>query len=294
MNSKKTMRIMGHVLILLGILLPLYGFGSLSKGILLEKAKYKAFMASDGPSYEAVAPVIEKYNADRGGEVAAVDPFATDDYVAAESFIDDPDGVFAFLRIPKLDLYQPIYMDASKENLAKGVAHIMGTDLPGQSPGLRPVIAGHRGYYQSTFFIYLDELAEGDSVFVEWKDKVLEYKVAGQEIIQPWEVEKLAPVEGKKLLTLLTCNPMRPPRPQRLLVNCELVEKEDGGGANTPASTADGAAADGDKKVAVSKKVKQMNAGVLAITAVLVVLLLWRGKKFFEELRKKEEEQEQE
>ena len=241
-------------------------------------------MTSDGPSYEHVAPVIEKYNADRGGEVAAVDPFATDDYVAAESFIDDPDGVFAFLRIPKLDLYQPIYMDASKENLARGVAHIMGTDLPGQSPGLRPVIAGHRGYYQSTFFIYLDELAEGDSVFVEWKDKVLEYKVAGQEIIQPWEVEKLAPIEGRKLLTLLTCNPKRPPRRQRLLVNCELVEKEEGGAANAP----------GDKKVAVSKKVKQMNAGVLAITAGLILLLLWRGKKFFEELRKKEEEQEQE
>ena len=284
MNSKKTMRIMGHVLILLGILLPLYGFGSLSKGILQEKAKYKAFMASDGPSYEAVAPAMEKYNEERGGEMAAVDPFATDDYAAAESFIDDPDGVFAFLRIPKLDLYQPIYMDASKVNLAKGVAHIMGTDMPGLSPGLRPVIAGHRGYYQSVMFMNLEELAAGDSVFVEWKDKSLEYKVYNQEIIEPWEVEKLAPIEGRKLLTLLTCNPKRPPRRQRLLVNCELVEKEEGGAANAP----------GDKKVAVSKKVKQMNAGVLAITAGLILLLLWRGKKFFEELRKKEEVEEQE
>lgn len=160
----------------------------------------------------------------------------------------------------------------------------MGTDMPGQSPGLRPVIAGHRGYYQSTFFIYLDELAEGDSVFVEWKDKSLEYKVVGQEVIEPWEVEKLAPVEGKKLLTLLTCDPMRPPRRQRLLVNCELVEKE-----NEPQASA---AAVGDpagdgKKVAVSKKVKQMNAGVLVVTAVLILLLLWRGKKFVEEIRKK-------
>lgn len=288
MNSKKTMRIMGHVLILLGILLPLYGFGSLSKGILLEKAKYRAYMASADASYEKVAPAMEKYNEELGGEMAAVDPFATDDYAAAESFIDDPDGVFAFLRIPKLDLYQPIYMDASKNNLAKGVAHIMGTDMPGLSPGLRPVIAGHRGYYQSVMFMNLEELAEGDSVFVEWKDKVLEYKVAGQEIIQPWEVEKLAPIEGRKLLTLLTCNPKRPPRRQRLLVNCELVEKDNAPAANSPAT------ADGDKKVAVSKKVKQMNAGVLAITAGLILLLLWRGKKFFEELRKKEDEQEQE
>lgn len=284
--NRKGMRVMGHLLILMGILLPLYGFGSLSKGILLEKANYRRFMASEGASYEEMAPVIEKYNADLGGQVAAVDPFATDDYAAAESFIDDPDGVFAFLRIPKLDLYQPIYMDASKENLARGVAHIMGTDLPGQSPGLRAVIAGHRGYYQSTFFIYLDELAEGDSVFVEWKDKALEYKVYNQEIIEPWEVEKLAPIEGRKLLTLLTCNPMRPPRRQRLLVNCELVEKEDAPAANAPAA---GAAADGDKKTTVSKKVKQMNAAVLAVTAGLVVLLVWRGKKFVEELRKKEE-----
>ena len=285
--NRKGMRVMGHLLILMGILLPLYGFGSLSKGILLEKANYRRYMASEGASYEKVAPVIEKYNAELGGQVAAVDPFATDDYAAAESFIDDPDGVFAFLRIPKLDLYQPIYMDASKENLARGVAHIMGTDLPGQSPGLRAVIAGHRGYYQSTFFIYLDELAEGDPVYVEWKDNVLEYKVVGQEVIQPWEVEKLNPVEGKTMLTLLTCNPMRPPRRQRLLVNCELVKKDEG---NAAASSADTAASAGeDKKTPVSKKVKQMNAAVLAITAVLVVLLLWRGKKFVEELRKKED-----
>lgn len=286
--SKKTMRIMGHVLILLGILLPLYGFGSLSKGILLEKAKYRAYMASADASYEKVAPAMEKYNEELGGEMAAVDPFATDDYVAAESFIDDPEGIFAYLRIPKLDLYQPIFMDASKNNLAKGVAHIMGTDLPGLSPGLRPVIAGHRGYYQSVMFMNLEELAEGDSVFVEWKDKSLEYKVYNQEIIEPWEVEKLAPIEGRKLLTLLTCNPKRPPRRQRLLVNCELVEKEDGAAAAKAS-----AAADGDKKVAVSKKVKQMNGAVLAITAGLILLLIWRGKKFVEEIRKKEEEQEQ-
>ena len=286
--SKKTMRIMGHVLILLGILLPLYGFGSLSKGILLEKAKYRAYMASADASYEKVAPAMEKYNEELGGEMAAVDPFATDDYVAAESFIDDPEGIFAYLRIPKLDLYQPIFMDASKVNLAKGVAHIMGTDMPGLSPGLRPVIAGHRGYYQSVMFMNLEELAEGDSVFVEWKDKSLEYKVYNQEIIEPWEVEKLAPIEGRKLLTLLTCNPKRPPRRQRLLVNCELVEKDDGAAANAP-----GASAGGDKKVAVSKKVKQMNAAVLAITAGLVVLLVWRGKKFVEEIRKKEEEEQE-
>ena len=279
---------MGHVLILLGILLPLYGFGSLSKGILLEKAKYRAYMASADASYEKVAADMEKYNEELAGEVAAVDPFATDDYVAAESFIDDPEGIFAYLRIPKLDLYQPIFTDASKVNLAKGVAHIMGTDMPGLSPGLRPVIAGHRGYYQSVMFMNLEELAEGDSVFVEWKDKSLEYKVYNQEIIEPWEVEKLAPIEGRKLLTLLTCNPKRPPRRQRLMVNCELVEKEDGAAANAP-----GASAGGDKKVAVSKKVKQMNAAVLAITAVLVVLLVWRGKKFVEEIRKKEEEEEE-
>ena len=287
--SKKTMRIMGHVLILLGILLPLYGFGSLSKGILLEKAKYRAYMASADASYEKVAADMEKYNEELAGEVAAVDPFATDDYVAAESFIDDPEGIFAYLRIPKLDLYQPIFTDASKVNLAKGVAHIMGTDMPGLSPGLRPVIAGHRGYYQSVMFMNLEELAEGDSVFVEWKDKALEYKVYNQEIIEPWEVEKLAPIEGRKLLTLLTCNPKRPPRRQRLLVNCELVEKEEGAAASATA----GASSGGDKKVAVSKKVKQMNAAVLAITAFLIILLVWRGKKFVDEISKKEEEEEQ-
>lgn len=267
---------MGHVLILLGIALPLYGFGSLSRGILSEKANYARYMASDAASYEQVVPVIEKYNSELSAEKAVVDPFATDDYTAAETFLDDPEGIFAYMRIPKLDLYQPIFMDASKRNLAKGVAHIMGTDLPGKAPGLRPVIAGHRGYYESVMFLYLDELSEGDSVFVEWKDQILEYKVYNKEIIQPWEVEKLDAIEGRKLLTLLTCNPMRPPRRQRLLVNCELVE-------NVPASEKQSAAGEGKNQGPVARQVKRMNAGVLAVTAALAVLFVWRIKKLFGE-----------
>lgn len=281
--ARRSKRLVGHVLILLGIALPLYGFGFLSKGILTEKSAYERFMKSDVGSYSQVADSIEEYNADRPDEVAVVDPFATDEYEAAESFLENPEGIFAYLSIPKLDLYQPIFLDASKRNLAKGVAHIEGTDLPGRMEGLRPVIAGHRGYYESVMFMYLDELAEGDSVFIQWADNSMEYKVYNKEIIQPWEVEKLDPIEGRKLLTLLTCNPMRPPRRQRLLVNCELVENTGDAAKGNEAALAEG----GDDVVA--QKVKHTNMAVLIVTAILALLFIWRCVKFAGEFKREDE-----
>ncbi|MFR9281029.1 MULTISPECIES: class C sortase [Peptoniphilus] len=263
--------VFGYILIIIGILLPLYGFFGLSRGIVLDKREYRKFMASEvDPKLE---DKMEGYNNSIGKESVIVDPFATEEYTSNYSFMEDPDAIFCYLKIPKLDLVQPVYMDASNKHMAMGVAHIEGTDLPGVKKGIRSVIAGHRGYYDAIMFLHLDELFEGDKIYLEWQDRTLEYKVTSKEIISPWEWDKLDPVESKNILTLLTCDPLLPPRPKRLLVNAELLEKEKEADLITD-----------DTKV--SPNVKKLNNSILFITGVLVISLCISLVKFAIYLRK--------
>lgn len=259
--SKRNKVILGYLLIILGISIPLYGFFKLSKDIVAGTSGYKKFMSSGMELDKHTLGEIEKYNKSLNGDVNIVDPFATDDYASDYSFLEDKDQVFAYLSIPKIDVTEPVYLDASKKHLAMGVAHIEGTDLPSEKPGTRAVIAGHRGYYQAIMFWNLDKLSAGDSVYLSWPNKTLEYKVGDKEIIEAWEWEKLDSVPGKKILTLLTCDPLTPPRKQRLLVNCKLVE--------------DVAKADvTDENVEAAPGVNGLKNGILAVTAVLIILLV--------------------
>lgn len=273
MKNKRV--IFGYILIFIGILLPLYAFIGLSKGIVFDKSEYKKFMASEvNPDLDKQ---VEGYNESLGGDSVIVDPFATEEYVSDYSFLEDKDAIFCYLKIPKLDIIQPVYLDASNKHLANGVAHIDGTDLPGKKKGTRSVIAGHRGYYDAIMFLHLDELTKGDEIYLEWQDKTLLYKVTSKEIISPWEWEKLNPIEDKCMITLLTCDPLLPPRPKRLLVNGELVEKE-------KVSTTK---VELPKDVEVATNVKKTNNVILIITGALALAFLISVGKFVVYLRKK-------
>lgn len=218
-------------MIILGILIPLYALGSITLKELTKENELNKFVESSKvEDNKKLEDKIEKYNEkiSKTG-VDYLDPFTNEDedYKREyEIYKNDPDKVFAYLRIPALDLIMPIYLDASVEHLSKGASHIDGTKLPGYGEG-RTVIAGHRGYYKDLMFYDLDKLENGDKIFVDRAGKSLEYEVDGREIIFPYEWEKLAPEKGKEILTLLTCEPKRPPRPQRLLVNAKRVKKDE-------------------------------------------------------------------
>lgn len=268
--SKRNKVILGYLLIILGISIPLYGFFKLSKDIIDGASGYKSFMKSGMELDDHALDAISDYNSSLSGDVAIVDPFANDSYASDYSFLEDKDQVFAYLSIPKIDVMEPVFLDASKKHLAMGVAHIEGTDLPSDKPGTRSVIAGHRGYYQAIMFWNLDKLADGDSVYLSWPNKTLEYKVVGSEIIKPWEWEKLDPISEKNMLTLLTCDPLTPPRKDRLLVNCTLVEDEKAVDVT-------------EDKVEVASGVKGLKNGILAVTFVLILLLVvfvWKLFRF--------------
>lgn len=258
-------KIFGYILILLGIGLPLSNFLNMSYTEITKSQELKKYIQTSAKEDDKVEKNIEKYNKNIDNEeINFVDPFSDEDYERQYSiYKNNPDKEFAFLEIPKLDIKIPIYLDASVRHLAKGAAHIDGTHLPVGEKG-RSVIAGHRGYYKDLMFFHLDRLEKGDHVYVYRGDKVLDYVVDNSEIIFPYEWEKLKPVDNVDMLTLLTCEPKRPPSPKRLLVNCVRVpEKDEDKDSENKVVV---------KNVEVDSSVKNTKYIIYGVTAVLLLM----------------------
>lgn len=217
--------LIGYLFILFGIFMPLMAFSSMSYREIMADKRYAAFKETD----KALTEELKKYNKEvEKGDSNIIDPFDNEDY---DGYYDiegiDKNEVFAYLIIPKLDMKKPIYLDATYKHLDLGVAQVEGTSLPLGGKSTRSVIAGHRGWWGDLMFYNIEKLEAGDEILIDGRSGLLKYKVTGQEIIDPSDWEKVLPIEGRDMVTLLTCHPKRPPRPKRLLINAErVVEKK--------------------------------------------------------------------
>ena len=247
----KTRVLIGYLFILLGIFMPLLAFTSMSYREIVANKRYAAFREKD----ESLTDDLKKYNEDvTKGDANIIDPFSNEDY---KGYYDikgiDKEEVFAYLIIPKLDMKKPIYLDATYKHLDLGVAQVEGTSLPLGGKSTRSVIAGHRGWWGDLMFYNVEKLEAGDDIFIDGRSGLLKYKVTGQEIIDPSDWEKVLPIEGRDMVTLLTCHPKRPPRPKRLLINAErVVEKK----------------AEPVEKVSEERQVSYLKYGIYGVTLV--------------------------
>lgn len=131
------------------------------------------------------------------------------------------------LRIPRMEEELPIYPGASASNMGKGAAQLGQTSMPIGGTDTNCVIAGHRGYYGSDFFLEIERLEVGDAVYIDNLWETLGYRVTGTAVISPDEIDKILIQKGKDMVTLITCHPY-PRNNQRYLVYCERVlENED-------------------------------------------------------------------
>lgn len=247
----RTRVLIGYLFILLGIFMPLLAFTSMSYREIVANKRYAAFRKKD----EGLTDDLKKYNEDVAkSDANIIDPFSNEDY---KGYYDikgiDKEEVFAYLIIPKLDMKKPIYLDATYKHLDLGVAQVEGTSLPLGGKSTRSVIAGHRGWWGDLMFYNVEKLEAGDDIFIDGRSGLLKYKVTGQEIIDPSDWEKVLPIEGKDMVTLLTCHPKRPPRPKRLLINAErVVEKK----------------AEPVEKVREERQVSYLKYGIYGVTLV--------------------------
>lgn len=129
--------------------------------------------------------------------------------------------VFGVLSIPRLELDMPIYLGATKQNMANGAAVMGQTSLPIGGSNTNCVLAGHRGWNGAAYFLYINQLEPGDTVTVTNLWETLTYQVVDTQIISPDDVDAIHIQPGRELLTLLTCHPPASGGKQRYLVFCE-------------------------------------------------------------------------
>ncbi|HFU4200828.1 TPA: class C sortase [Streptococcus suis] len=213
------LKIVGYLLMIVGLLLPLLLFSNMTVHEVREFFAYQSYKKSESGFSKKEEEIIEHYQeVVRSGQLATVDPFA-ETRKDEQSVSDFGDTIIGYVSIPSLEIRQPIRVGASDSHLDQGVAVVSGTDLPFGGLGRRSVLAGHRSWYTDLRFFRLNEMREGDEIFVEIGEKVVTYRVKNTEIIKATDWQKLLPIEKQDVLTLLTCDPLVPPFDYRLLVN---------------------------------------------------------------------------
>lgn len=117
------------------------------------------------------------------------------------------DGVMAYVEIPKIDVYLPVYHGTSKETLEKGIGHLENTSLPMGGKGTHCVLSGHSGLPTALFFTNLDQLEKRDHFYIHVLDETLAYKVDQISVVEPEDTSLLMIDPDEDYVTLVTCTP---------------------------------------------------------------------------------------
>ena len=140
-----------------------------------------------------------------------------------------PEGLFevpeagqamARIEIPGIGVDKIVVEGVSRGELKKGPGHYPDTPFPGQTGNA--AIAGHRTTYGAPFH-RIDELVVDDGSTVTTLQGRFTYRVIGQEIVSPSDIEVIDDKDDDRL-TLTSCHPKYSAR-QRIIVSALLVEE---------------------------------------------------------------------
>lgn len=119
----------------------------------------------------------------------------------------DKEELVGELIIPKIEVQLPIYPCDDEKVLELGVGWVANSDAPGSGIGTHSLLAGHRGLPHATLLKHLDEMEKGDEFYILQEEKTLCYRVCNIQIILPDDTESLKRMDGKELVSLITCTP---------------------------------------------------------------------------------------
>ena len=109
--------------------------------------------------------------------------------------------------------------------LTKGIAHALGTSLPGETGNVFLFSHSSSDFFQAqkynSVFYLLDKLENGDEIEVYYKNQKFTYKVSDKKIASANDIQYLKGDSENKTLTLMTCWPAGTSL-KRLLVIAEL------------------------------------------------------------------------
>jgi len=115
----------------------------------------------------------------------------------------------AYISIPKINLYLPVYEGVKEEVLQHGIGYMKESSYPGAGKNSHCLLAGHRGLPNATLFERLDEIEIGDLFYLEMESKgcIYQYQVCEIHVIEPDDTECLKVHKQRELVSLITCTP---------------------------------------------------------------------------------------
>lgn len=117
------------------------------------------------------------------------------------------DGIMGYVEIPAIQIRLPIYHGCTENELSKGAGHLPSSSLPVGGKSTHAVLAAHSGRADSKMFTDLDQVKEGDLVYLYVLNKTLTYEVDKITVTTPDDTDAIQIIDGEDLLTLLTCTP---------------------------------------------------------------------------------------
>ena len=201
--------------------------------------------------------------------VVLTDPFDPDAYPITDGEYTELlafDDVMAYIEIPAIDVYLPIYHGTKEETLLIGVGHLENTSLPIGGSTTHTVLSAHCGLPSARLFTDLNLLKEGSLFRIHVLDEILTYQVYEIETVDPDDSSSLFIKEGKDIATLITCTPYGK-NTHRLLVHGKRIEENEDTFIEEPKN---------EKKMTWEDYTK---LAAIAITAVFVLLLLFSAIK---------------
>lgn len=116
-------------------------------------------------------------------------------------------GIMGYVEIPAIQIRLPIYHGCTENELSKGAGHLPSSSLPVGGKSTHAVLAAHSGRADSKMFTDLDQVKEGDLVYLYVLNKTLTYEVDQITVTTPDDTDAIQIIDGEDLLTLLTCTP---------------------------------------------------------------------------------------
>ena len=117
------------------------------------------------------------------------------------------DGIMGYVEIPAIQIRLPIYHGCTENELSKGAGHLPSSSLPVGGKSTHAVLAAHSGRADSKMFTDLDQVKEGDLIYLYVLNKTLTYEVDQITVTTPGDTDAIQIINDEDLLTLLTCTP---------------------------------------------------------------------------------------
>lgn len=196
--------------------------------------------------------------------VVLTDPFDPDAYPITDGEYTELlalDPVMAYIEIPAIDVYLPVYHGTSEATLLIGVGHLENTSLPMGGESTHAVLSAHCGLPSARLFTDLNLLREGSLFRIHVLDETLTYQVYEIETVDPDDSSSLFIREGEDIVTLITCTPYGK-NTHRLLVHGRRIEEKEAAAVKEPEIEKEMTWEDYTKLAAI------------IITAVFVIILL--------------------